>query len=168
MNRNLSPAIDIIRRYEGIADGDRSTVNLDPYMCPAGIWTIGWGHVVRDSIGMPIKGAERKQQAKAIYPNGITMIEAERILMTDVRDFAMGVEEMVKVSISDGKFCALVSFAYNVGLGALEKSTLLLMLNRGKLDAVPGQLMRWTKSGGKELLGLRRRREAESALWSAS
>lgn len=168
MNRDLFPAIDLIRRYEGICDGDITTVNLDPYLCPAGYWTIGWGHVVRDSIGRPVKGAERKLQARAIYPGGITRDEAESLLMTDVRDFAMVVEEMVKVPISDGKFCALVSFAYNVGLGAFEKSTLLLMLNRGNLDAVPGQLMRWNKANGKVLLGLTRRREAEAALWGVS
>ncbi len=165
MARDLSQAVELIKAFEGILDGDPTTVNLDPYLCPAGYWTIGWGHVVTGPDGKMLKGADNKAQARAVYPAGITRDEADTLLADDVRRFAAGVERAVKVPISDTQFCALVSFAYNVGIGALEKSTLLRLLNEGNPDQVSAQMMRWTKAGGKELAGLRRRREAEAALW---
>ena len=165
MNRDLSKATELIKSFEGICDGDPSTVNLDPYLCPAGYWTIGWGHVVRDAQGRLLHGLENKKVAYVVYPNGITKNDAERLLQSDVFNFAICVDDMVKVRVSDGRFCSLVSFAFNVGVGAFERSTLLRLLNQGNLDAIPEQLMRWTKANGKELSGLRRRRQAESALW---
>ena len=165
MNRNLRQAIELIKSFEGIIDGDPANVNLDPYICPAGHWTIGWGHVVRDPQGRPIKGVENKQHARAVYPTGLTMIEAEVLLGDDVRRFAAGVEKLLQVKVSDAQFCALVSFAYNVGVSALERSTLLQVINRGNFDQVPAQFLRWTKTNGKELAGLKRRRQAEANLW---
>jgi len=167
MARDLTQAVEIIKSFEGILDGDPTTVNLDPYLCPGGFWTIGWGHVVLDPRGKLLKGAENKQAARAVYPEGITRAEAEVLLADDVRRFSAGVERAVKVTISDARFCALVSFAFNVGIGALEKSTLLRLLNEGAVDQVPAQFLRWTKVGGKELAGLRRRREAEKKLWQS-
>jgi len=168
MARNLSQAVELIKSFEGILDGDPSTVNLDPYLCPAGYWTIGWGHVALDPRGKQIKGAENKGQARAVYPGGITRAEAEVLLTDDVRRFSAGVEQLVKTTISDGRFCALVSFAFNVGVGALERSTLLKLVNQGVFDQVGPQFLRWTKAGGKELAGLKRRREAEAALWNSA
>lgn len=162
---NLTKAIELIKRFEGIADGDPSTVNLDPYLCPAGYWTIGWGHVVRDIVGRMISGKNNKKAAMAVYPFGITMDEAECLLYQDVHDFSRAVDELVRVDTSENQFCSLVSFAFNIGLGAFERSTLLRLLNRGDYGAVPAQLMRWTKINGKESNGLRRRRKAEVALW---
>jgi lysozyme len=167
MSRDLTPAIDLIRRFEGIADGDPSTARLDPYLCPADHWTIGWGHVVRGPDGKPIRGKENRAAARAIYPDGITLEEAGVLLADDVRRFAAGVEDLLAVKVNDRQFCALVSFAYNCGLGALKTSTLLRKLNEGDHDAVPEQLMRWTKVGGKESRGLRNRRAAEAALWTS-
>lgn len=166
IKKNMQPAIDIIKSFEGIADGDPTTVNLDPYLCPAGYWTIGWGHVVRDSRGAMIRGAENKRAARAIYPNGITRQDADRLLQSDVFNFALCVDELVKVHVSDNQFCALVSFAFNVGIGAFERSTLLLLLNKRDFDAIPAQFMRWTKIEGKESRGLMNRRKAEVELWS--
>jgi lysozyme len=165
MARDLAPAIDLIRRFEGIADGDPSTVRLDPYLCPADYWTVGWGHVVRAPDGKLIRGKGNRAAACAIYPDGITMEEAAVLLADDVRRFAAGIEDLLEVEVSDNQFCALVSFAYNCGLGALKTSTLLRLLNQGAHDSVPEQLMRWTKVGGKESRGLRNRRAAEAALW---
>lgn len=165
MNRDLSKATELIKRFEGICDGDPSTVNLDPYLCPAGYWTIGWGHVVRDAQGRMLHGAENKKAAYAVYPGGITKNDAERLLQSDVFNFALCIEDMVKVKASDNQFCALVSFTFNVGIGAFGRSTLLRMLNQGNFDVVPEQFMRWTKSNGKELAGLKRRRQAECNLW---
>ncbi|MCL1980227.1 MAG: lysozyme [Proteobacteria bacterium] len=163
--RDLCQAVELIKSFEGIVDGDPSTANFDPYLCPAGYWTIGWGHVVTDPQGKMLKGADNKAAARAVYPKGITRAEAEALLADDVNRFAAGVERLVKVPLCDTRFCALVSFAYNVGLGALETSTLLQLLNKGAMDQVPDQFMRWTKADGKELAGLKRRREAEARLW---
>lgn len=82
MARNLSQAVELIKSFEGIPDGDPATVNLDPYLCPAGYWTIGWGHVVLDPHGKQIKGRENKGLARCVYPGGITKAEAE-VLLTD-------------------------------------------------------------------------------------
>lgn len=167
MVRNLTQAVTLIKSFEGIPDGDPTTVNLDPYLCPAGYWTIGWGHVALDPHGKQIKGRENKGLARCVYPGGITKAEAEVLLTDDVRRFSAGVEQLLKVSISDSKFCALVSFAFNVGVGALERSTLLRLVNEGAFAQVPTQFLRWTKAGGKELAGLKRRREAEAKLWQS-
>ena len=162
---DLTSAIILIKSYEGILDGDPSTVNLDPYLCPAGYWTIGWGHVVLDTKGNQIKGIENKKLAYAIYPNGITMAEAEVLLRDDVRKFTYGVTELVKVPLANNQLCALISFAFNVGLGSFKNSTLLKLLNAGNYAAVPDQLRRWNKSNGKVLSGLVKRREAEILVW---
>jgi hypothetical protein len=75
------------------------------------------------------------------------------------------VDRLVTVPLSQNQFDALVSFTFNVGEGALAKSTLLKKLNAGKYSEVPAELMKWTKGGGRELPGLVRRRRAECALW---
>jgi lysozyme len=167
MTRDISKAVELIKKFEGIPDGDPSTVKLDAYLCPAGYWTIGWGHVVIDSHGGQVKGASNKPIARAIYPGGITKDEAEVLLKDDVRKFSTGVENLLSVEISDTRFCALVSFAFNVGIGAFNGSTLLKLLNQGEVHQVPIQLMRWTKAGGKELTGLVVRRKAEADLWNS-
>lgn len=166
MSRDLTQAINLIKSFEGIADGDPCTVNLDPYLCPAGFWTIGYGHLVLDNQGKRIGGKEKELLARAVYPGGITRKEAEDLLMSDIVKFSAGVEALLKVKISDTKFCALLSFAFNVGLTALKNSTLLLLVNSYDFEHAGEQFLRWTKSNGKELAGLRRRREAEDALWS--
>ena len=83
----------------------------------------------------------------------------------DLKKFEAGVSESVTVPLTQNQFDALVSFVFNVGLGAFQKSTLLRKLNAGDYAAVPGELMKWTKAGGKELPGLVRRRRAEAGLW---
>lgn len=163
--KNLEKAVDIIKRFEGICDGDPTTVNLDPYLCPAGYWTIGWGHVVRDAYGNAFKGKETKKKAKAIYPKGITMAEAEALLYDDVKKFSAFVADRIKVVIADEQFCALVSFTFNVGAGAFNRSSLLRLLNEGKYEQVPVQLSKWIKVNGKPSKGLINRRKAEAQLW---
>ena len=167
MERDFSKALELIKMFEGVCDGDPFTINLDAYLCPAGYWTIGWGHVVIDSQGSQVKGASNKAIARSIYPQGITKDEAEVLLKDDVRKFSAGVENLVHVEISDTRFCVLVDFAFNVGIGAFKNSTLLKLLNQGEASQVPAQLLRWTKAGGKELPGLKRRREAEAGLWNS-
>jgi len=168
---DFTPAIEIIKRFEGITDGDPTTVNLDPYLCPAGYWTIGWGHVVRDVYGKMIKGRENKLKAKAIYPYGISKEQAHEMLVADIRRVWV---ELEQVLYEDGtifslnnnnQLCALISFVFNIGVAAFKQSMLLQRLREGSLGAVPDQLKRWNKAGGKVLAGLKRRRAAEAELW---
>lgn len=164
---DITNAIIIIKAFEGIMDGDPSTVNLDPYLCPAKIWTIGWGHAIYDAYGNQVKGLENKKIAYAIYPKGITLQEAEILLKDDVKKFTVGVTNLVKVPITNNQLCALISLTFNIGITNFKESTLLSLLNKGRLDEVPYQFSRWRKGGGKILPGLVRRRSAEVALWNS-
>lgn len=137
---------DLLQKFEGC--------KLTAYKCPAGVWTIGYGHT--SAAGNP-------QVAGGLT---ITQVEAENILAKDLAVFERGVLNCVKVPLNQNQFDVLVDFAYNAGLGALQKSTLLKKVNAGDFDAVPAELMKWTKGGGKELPGLVRRRQAEIAVWS--
>lgn len=165
MTRNIQPAVETIRAFEGLLDGDPRTANLDPYLCPAGYWTIGWGHVVRDAQRRMLKGAAAAGRAKAVYPRGITLEEARVLLDDDIRALLPTLEAVIHVPVNDNQFSALTSFVFNIGIGAFERSSLLRKLNAGDHAAVPKELMRWTRGGGKVLAGLKRRREAEARLW---
>ena len=166
MVRDLNAAVEIIKSFEGILDGNPKTVNLDPYLCPAGYWTIGWGHVVLSTTGEMLRGTASKKEAYDVYPNGITLKEAEALLMVDIEKFSQGLEKLIKVTISDIQFCALVSLAFNIGLGAFKNSTLLKVLNSNTLNKVPEQILKWNKIKGIVSSGLDRRRKAEVALWN--
>lgn len=167
---DFTPAIKIIKRFEGIADGDPTTVNLDPYLCPAGYWTIGWGHVVRDVYGKMLKGEADKLKAKAIYPYGISKEQAHEMLIADINRVWAELgpvlyEDGTIFLLSNNQICALISFVFNVGISAFKRSTLLQRLREGRLDNVPDQLKRWNRAGGNVMRGLVRRRAAEAELW---
>ena len=96
-------AIELIKAFEGIPDGDPSTVNLDAYLCPASVWTIGWGHAVMDG-GAQLKGPAAKARARALYPGGITHGQAEALLRGDLVPRAASVSSLLKVTVDNGKF----------------------------------------------------------------
>lgn len=156
--------IDLIKSFEGIRDGDKFTPNYDAYLCPANYWTIGYGHVVR-SGGVMLHGKENEKAARTAYPNGLTLGQCEELLQTDLTGYCRSVENLVKVSITDNQFAALVSLAYNIGTSGFGGSTLLSLLNKGKYTEAAGQFERWNKAGGKVLAGLTRRRIAEKTLF---
>lgn len=135
----------LIRRFEGF----RGTA----YRCPAGQWTIGYGHT--SEAGPPV-----------VRP-GMTMSEEEAraVLARDVSHFAADVAGLVKRPLSDAQFSALVSFAYNVGTPAFARSSVLKAVNAGRFADVPPALKLWVKGGGKVLPGLARRRAAEAELF---
>jgi GH24 family phage-related lysozyme (muramidase) len=137
--------LELIKEFEGL--------RLKAYKCPAAVWTIGYGHT--SAAGEP----------NVLTGMIISKDEAEAILRRDVVQYENGVRSRVTVPIAQGQFDALVSFAYNAGVGALQKSTLLKKVNAGKFDEVPAEFMKWTRGGGKELPGLVRRRRAEVKLW---
>lgn len=138
--RTSQKGIDLIKKFEGC--------RLEAYKCPAGIWTIGYGHT---------KGVKDGQI--------ITQEQAEEFLREDLRIFEQTVESCVKVPLSQNQFDALVSFCYNCGSGALKTSTLLRLLNEGNYSEAGEQFLRWNKAGGKVLVGLTRRREEEREMF---
>lgn len=149
-------ALDIIKHFEScltpLGDGTYTA-----YADPGYGWklpTIGWGTVAYEDGTRVRKG------------DIITQARADELLAWEVQEKAQAVKKLVKVPLDDNQFSALISFAYNVGVGALEDSTLLKLLNAGaKKDAVAAQFLRWNKSGGKVLNGLTRRRQSEANLF---
>ena len=93
--------IELVKSFEGIPDGDPGTVLIDAYLCPAGVWTIGWGHAIRDARGQMLKGPAQKAAARAAYPGGITREQAETLLKADLLDFCRDVSRLVKVPVND-------------------------------------------------------------------
>lgn len=150
MARRINAAgLRLIKSFEG----------FEPkwYRDPVGIWTIGFGHT--DAAGAP----------KHSTSKGLVLSDeaATEILANDLGQYAAAVEKAVKVPLNDNQFAALVSFTYNVGAGALAKSTLVKKLNAGNYGAVRSELAKWNKAGGKVLKGLTRRRAAEADLFEA-
>ncbi len=141
--RTNERGIALIKEFEGL--------HLTPYLCPGGVWTIGYGHTRTVHIGQVI-----------------TENEADFLLDEDLQLFERAVARLVTVSLNDNQFSALVCFTFNVGAGNLEKSELLFLLNRGWYDQVPIQLLRWNRAKNEILGGLTRRRAAEGKLWKCS
>jgi len=158
----------LVKAFEGAEDGDPTTVNLDPYLDPVGVWTIGWGHAIADpATGRFLRGPAAESRARELYPGGITFMQAEQLLIADLLDTAVNVSEAVRIPLDSDQFSALVSFDFNTG--ALRKSTLLKKLNAGDLAGAAAEFGRWTKGrvDGRlvTLPGLVRRRRAERRLF---
>jgi lysozyme len=162
-----STGLELVKSFEGIPDGDPTTVKIDPYLDPVGIWTIGWGHAITLG-GQFLRGKENRKAARDLYPGGITLEQAEQLLRADLLDTCRDVAALVKVPVTDNQFAALVSFAFNCGCGNLAKSTLLKKLNQRDYTGAAAEFPRWNKSNGKVLAGLTRRREAEAELFRSS
>jgi lysozyme len=136
----------LIRKFEGFRG--------KAYRDAVGVWTIGYGHT--SMAGLP-----QVKTGLTIDRNRATIILAK-----DVALFAEGVAGLVKVELNDNQFSALVSFAYNVGLGNFRKSSVLTAVNHEDFAAVPRRLALWSKAGGRVLPGLVKRRAAEAELFA--
>jgi lysozyme len=148
--RVSAAAIALIRSFEGCHKTDGAT--FKPYVCPGGVLTIGWGHTNHQGRSFD-KNARWTQQ------------ECDAALEEDLQGFADQVAALVKVPLKQYQFDALLSFAYNVGLGNLKSSTLLRKLNAGDASGAALEFHRWNRSKGKVLPGLVRRRAAEALLF---
>ncbi len=161
-------AVELIKSFEGIPDGDPSTVKIDAYLCPAGVWTIGWGHAIVDG-GAQLKGPANKFRARVLYPGGITREQAEALLRADLIPRAASVSSLLKVGVTDAQFGALIALVFNIGAANLAASTLLRKLNAGDLQAAADQFLAWNKARVNGVLqplaGLTRRRRAERAMF---
>jgi lysozyme len=124
-------------------------------------WTIGWGSTGLDHFNLDAKG-----QPTRIGP-GLkwTQEQADEREEIDLAKFGAQVEALVSIKVSDNQFAALVSFAYNCGIGNLKSSTLLRKVNESKFQEAAMEFLKWDKAQGKVMLGLTRRREAEKALF---
>ena len=157
---------DLMHKYEGF----RSR----PYLCPAHIWTIGYGHVLyQEQIRLPVVRVEgytgmiRKEYPLKPEDNRVwTKTEIDELFRTDVASFERGVLRLVPSSAgSQGRFDALVSISFNFGLGNLQRSSIRIKANRGEWEGAADAFLLWNKGGGKVLPGLERRRKEERALF---
>ena len=138
--------IQLVKSFEGCF--------LNAYLCPAKVWTIGYGNTKYQN-GTAVKQGDK-----------ITQEQAEALLSDILAEFSKDVSKLIKVELNDNQFSALVSFTFNLGVGALSKSTLLKKVNANPNDkTIESEFMKWVSAGGKRLNGLVRRRTAESNLY---
>jgi len=131
--------LNLVKQYEGF--------EAKAYKCPAGVWTIGYGHTLN------------------VRPNDvITEAQASQLLKEELQSYAAKVAKIVPVA-TQNQFDALVSFAYNLGVNALGTSTLLKKHLAGDYKGTQAEFARWNKAAGKVLQGLVKRRAAEAALY---
>jgi lysozyme len=158
---------DLMHRFEGCKN--------KPYLCPAHIWTIGYGHVLyQEQIRLPMARVEGKETPMIRKEMPLRQEDArvwskeeiEKLFADDVASFERGVLRLVPGCVGrQGSFDALVSISFNFGLGNLQRSTIRMKANRGDWEGAADAFRAWTKGGGKVLPGLVKRREAEIALF---
>ena len=130
---------NLVSKFEGFSG--------KAYKCPAGVWTIGYGHT------------------EGVKPNDtITQEKAKELLNEELNSFGARVSSML-IAATQSQFDALVSFAYNLGTGALRGSTLLKLHNAGKYTEAKAEFGKWTRAAGVVLNGLVKRRAAEAELY---
>ena len=139
--------LELIKSFEGLS--------LKPYVCAGGINTIGYGNTYYTN------GKKVTLQDKPI-----TKEQAEELLKHSLSTYEKAVDSFCRDDISQNQFDALVSFCYNVGTGALQKSTLIKKVNANPKDVtISDEFMKWNKANGRVLVGLTRRRQSESKLY---
>jgi lysozyme len=140
-------SIQLIKHHEG--------VRYKPYRCPAGLWTVGVGHLIGDGKSLPSE-----------WNRTFTQAEVNGILAKDLRRFELGVSKMLpNVPLRQHEFDALVSFCFNLGLGCFQRSTIRQALLRGDKEAAMESLVKYCRAGGKILKGLQNRRLDERKLF---
>ncbi len=139
--------LDLICRFEGFSPVI--------YICPAGYPTIGYGHLITEA---------NKEQ----FLGGVDEDEALELLRSDAGKAERAVLRLISVPLTQGQFDALVSFTFNLGSGALQRSTLRRKVNREEHADVPAELVKWVWAGGRKLKGLVKRRAAEAKLYKGN
>ena len=157
---------DLMHQWEGY--------RTKPYLCPAHIHTIGYGHVLyQDQIKLPVvrkegyTGMIRKEMPLKPEDNRVwTKEEIEKLFADDVGPTERGVLRLAPaLSGRQGAFDACVSFAFNAGVGAFQRSSIRMKINRGDWEGAADALLLYCMAGGKILSGLKKRRDAERALF---
>ena len=149
---------DLIKAFEGC--------HSTPYLCPAKLWTVGYGHVLYPEQAR-LKADERPSYPLRPEHNRVwDADEIDALLEADLLRFTAGVLRLCPSAADNERhFDAIVSLAFNVGLGNLQASTLRMKYNRGDYAGAADEFLKWRKSNGVVLAGLVRRREAERALF---
>ena len=124
------------------------------------------GHVYTDAAGFPTIGYGHRVTPQESFPGGMDEGQAGAILARDVGQAEQAVGRLVRVTLTQGQFDALVDFCFNLGVGRLAGSSLLRELNAGRHDTASEQLLNWDHAGGEVNAGLKARREAEFQLWT--
>ena len=150
--------IQLIKSFEGC--------HSSPYRCPAGLWTIGYGHVLYPDQSR-LKTPERASYPlKPEHDRVWDAIEIDSLLEKDLLRFTNGVLRYCPAAADNQcHLDAITSLAFNIGLGNLQASTLIMKYARCDYAAAADEFLKWNKAGGKVLRGLERRREAERALF---
>lgn len=139
--------LDVIREFEGL--------KLSPYLCSAKVPTIGYGNTFYEN-GTKVKMTDPP----------ITRQRADALLILIADRFSDQVEDLIKKPVTQNQFNALVSFAFNIGVAGLGRSTLLRLVNNNPNDAnISKEFLKWNKAGGRVVAGLTNRRIKESALY---
>ena len=141
-----TPGLEIIKHYEGWS----SSV----YLCPAGRWTQGWGSTW-DNRGNPITSKN----------SDIDEVTGESYLRREISHVEKAIGRLIKAELTENMFSSLCSWAYNVGTGNLQRSTLRMKLNRGNYEAAADEFPKWRRGGGRILKGLVLRRASERELF---
>lgn len=164
-------ATQIIKHYESLHDGDLKTIGLQPKMCPVGLWTVGWGRAIVDpKTSKFLKGLGDKKRAYELYPS-LSIAEAEQFLQEDYTSREKVIRSLLRTKLNDDQVGALTSFAYNIGLGNFQSSSLLRLINLGKLAEAMPEFDKWRlgmnpNTGKREILpGLVARRKSERLLF---
>lgn len=170
----IEPGAELLRCWEGIHDGDKTTPEWEPKLCPTGRWTVGWGHVLVHE-NRQLEGQKDRDQAMKVYrqrwPNGLMREHADSLLLSDLSKISVVVDSAVTEFIAEYTHAALVVFAYNIGTnGFLSSSTLRFLNNRQRISAANAMLSwnkgRLTRGAPKvEIPGLTYRRHSERALF---
>ena len=150
--------IKLLKHHEG--------VRLRPYQCPAMLWSIAVGHVI-DPSHIAVKYEERKHlPIPAGWDRQLSMGEVDAILAQDLGRFERGIARLCPGSVNhQGQFDALVSLAFNIGLGNVQRSSVRMRYNRGDIEGAADAFLMWTKAAGRVLPGLVKRRNDERALF---
>jgi len=156
--RTGEEGIKLIKHFEGC--------HYKPYLCPALLWTVGYGHVLYPEQNR-LKLSERKTfPLHTSHNREWSQEEVDDLLRKDLLRFENGVCRLLpNVSLKQNQFDALVSFSFNLGLGTLQRSTIRSALLRGDEEAAIDTLLKYCRAGGKILKGLQRRRAAEADLF---
>ena len=149
--------MEMIKHHEG--------VRFKPYRCPARLWTVGVGHVLYPDQGRLPLDERDAFWLKAEVNRVFSKAEVDGILGRDLQRFEVGVAKLFPVVLTQGQFDALVSFAFNLGLGGVQRSTLRQKVLRGEIEEAADEFLKFTRGGGKILPGLVKRRNDERALF---
>lgn len=154
MRAALDLAIPLIQRWEGLHR--RTPAGIAPYLCPANIWTIGWG-ATHYADGRPVQPGDP----------ALTVAECEALLQATAPSYlAEALRASPVLAAHPRRLAAITSFVFNLGGGRYRASTLRRRVNAEDWPGAVEQLLRWDRAGGKRLRGLTLRRQAEAELLS--